>query len=174
MWFLGADCTKEGDVYKWVNMERAWNSRNGQKDSDLLMVTSIVKTWQNNFLWYLKVFVSPEAYLNIFILKYNICIFEGYFSILHFSVGFIEQRWWMGKWWNCLCFSMALVMYPFKTRDWKFWFFPFPLFYHPMFYSYQSFSALPLMAAKEEIPLNEVVISGKEQIYRLQMQKSEK
>ena len=43
------------------------------------MVTSIVKTWQNNFLWYLKVFVSPEAYLNIFILKYNICIFEGYF-----------------------------------------------------------------------------------------------
>ena len=49
-------------------------------------------------------------------------------------------------------------------------FFPFPLFYHPMFYSYQSFSALPLMAAKEEIPLNEVVISGKEQIYRLQMQ----
>ena len=48
-------------------------------------------------------------------------------------------------------------------------FFPFPLFYHPMFYSYQSFSALPLMAAEEEIPLNEVVISGKEQIYRSQM-----
>ena len=30
------------------------------------------------------------------------------------------------------------------------------------------------MAAEEKIPLNEVVISGKEQIYRLQMQKSEK
>ena len=30
------------------------------------------------------------------------------------------------------------------------------------------------MAAEEEIPLNEVVISGKEKIYRLEMQKSEK
>ena len=62
-----------------------------------------------------------------------------------------------------------------ETESFDFFHFHF-ISYHPMFHcvSYQSFSALPFMAAEEEIPLNEVVISGKEQIYRLEMQKSEK
>ena len=65
---------------------------------------------------------SLIVFPNIFILKWNICIFKVnfQFQFFTFSVRHIKRRWWKGKWWNWLCFSLASVMYRFKTWGCRF------------------------------------------------------
>ena len=77
-------------------------------------------------------FFSPEAYLNIFILKYNICIFEGYF----FSSSFVSWV-YRAEVMNGQMMELVVLFYGIgnvsvqNTRLEVLIFFPFPLFLSP-------------------------------------------